>query len=349
MKRFLRAGLMAAMLLLLGGCALAGPALQKKTGTAMGTVVQLCVYTTSPKEDVTESLFGQVRSLEEDLLSRRIEGSQVWAVNALAGSGTRAELTGRLGEIVSFGLQLGQDSGGAFDIALGPLVELWDIDSWAQGDNTGVFALPSREDVAEALAHCGSGQVEFQAASGGNPPRILLERGAALDLGAVGKGAALDELLAALEADISVTGAVLSLGGSVLTYGEKPDGTPWRVGVADPRNPSESLGTLALEGQWCVSTSGDYERYVEADGVRYHHILDPATGYPADSGLSSVTVVCRDGLASDGLSTACFVLGREKGWKLAEAYGAEALFVEKDGTIAMTPGMEALFERASSQ
>lgn len=344
MKGFLKAGIFFTLPFLLGGCAQGRPALQQSAGTAMGTVAQFQVYTTSPQTDVTGSLLQQVRILEQEALSRRLETSQIWKVNELAGSGGEVELTERLGEVISFGLELGQASGGAFDIALGPLAALWDIDGWAGGKKDGEFTPPKEEAVAKALSRSGSRRVTFRPARLGNPPAIALKKEAALDLGALGKGAAMEELLSALEAAPSVTGAVLSLGGSVLTYGEKPDGTAWRVGVADPKNPSRRMGVLTLRGQWCVSTSGDYERYVEADGTRYHHILDPATGYPADSGLSAVTVVCKSGLLSDGLSTACFVLGREKGLALAAEYGAEALLVEKDGDVAMTPGMERLFE-----
>lgn len=101
-----------------------------------------------------------------------------------------------------------------------------------------------------------------------------------LDLGAVGKGVALDEILKTLEAHPEVSGAVISVGGSILTYGSKPEGGAWQIAVTDPLDPSESVGVLTLDGGHCVSTSGDYERYVEVDGVRYHHILDPRTGSP---------------------------------------------------------------------
>jgi thiamine biosynthesis lipoprotein len=104
---------------------------------------------------------------------------------------------------------------------------------------------------------------------------------------------------------------------------------------------------LSLDGQWCVSTSGDYERYVEVDGVRYHHIIDPKTGYPADSGVSGVTVLAKDGFLSDALSTACFILGKEEGMALAEKFGALVLFVDRDGTVTMTEEMRQYFTSRS--
>ena len=165
-----------------------------------------------------------------------------------------------------------------------------------------------------------------------------------LDLGAVGKGVALDEILKTLEAHPEVSGAVISVGGSILTYGSKPEGGAWQIAVTDPLDPSESVGVLTLDGGHCVSTSGDYERYVEVDGVRYHHILDPATGYPARSGLTSVTVVCDDGLNADGLSTACFVLGKEKAEELLKKYNADGLFVDDSDHVWMTEGMKERFQ-----
>ncbi len=170
-----------------------------------------------------------------------------------------------------------------------------------------------------------------------------------LDLGAVGKGLALSRILELLEEEPEVSGAVVYLGGSVLTYGSRLDGGSWKIGIADPSDPSSSVGILTLEGQWCVSTSGDYERYVERDGVRWHHILDPATGLPADSGVRSATILSRDGLLGDGLSTACFILGPEKGLELAGEYGAEVLFILDDGEFVMSEGMEAFFSEAGRQ
>ena len=125
-----------------------------------------------------------------------------------------------------------------------------------------------------------------------------------------------------------------------MTYGEKPEGGGWRVAVMDPFDTSAYVGILTLDGGWCVSTSGDYQRFVEAEGVRYHHSYDPSSGYPAQSGVAGVTILSHSGLESDALSTACFILGVEAGLELAERYGAEALFVEKDGRVTMTAGME---------
>ena len=333
--------------LMLGGCGREKPNQLQSVDTAMGTVIQQNIYVTD-EGDYTQEVLALIRELEEGTLSWRLETAELYRVNQSAGSREGIALTDGLAEILGECLELAENSEGAFDIALGPVARLWDIDGWAGGTRTGEFQVPDEQAFKQAFALCGSDRIHLQSAqvSAGESekPRLYLEEGAALDLGAVGKGLALDRIREYLESKPYITGAVVSVGGSVLTYGEKPDGTAWRVGIADPLGSSGNLGVLTLTGTWCVSTSGDYERYVEADGVRYHHILDPATGYPADSGLTSVTVLADNGLLSDALSTACFVLGREQGLLLAKQYGVEALFVEKDGSVAMTPGMEPLFQ-----
>ena len=124
----------------------------------------------------------------------------------------------------------------------------------------------------------------------------------------------------------------------------KTDGTNWNVAVQNPRGKDgEAMGVLSLSGTTNVSTSGDYEKYFMQNGKRYHHILDPSTGYPAESSLISVTVVSDNGLLSDGLSTACFVLGKEKGQKLLETYGAEGIFIDQNKKVTVTKGLKDKF------
>lgn len=174
---------------------------------------------------------------------------------------------------------------------------------------------------------------------------IYIEDKCTLDLGAVGKGIACDVAQDYLKKQKEVSGAVIAVGGSILLYGDKTDGSTWNVAVQDPRGQDgEAMGVLSLSGTTNVSTSGDYEKYFMQDGKRYHHILDPSTGYPAESGLISVTVVSDSGLLSDGLSTACFVLGKEKGEKLLESYGAEAIFIDQNKKVTVTKGLQNKFK-----
>ena len=173
-----------------------------------------------------------------------------------------------------------------------------------------------------------------------------MEESCSLDLGAAGKGIGCDLILKELETKKDVTAALMNLGGSsVMTYGSKPDGSSWNVAVTDPRaeNEDDYLGVVALNGTEFLSTSGDYEKYFIENGVRYHHIMDPSTGYPAESGVTGVTVVCDSGLEADALSTACFVLGVEKGTQLLKAHGADGLFVDEDHHVYLTEGMKERF------
>jgi len=158
-----------------------------------------------------------------------------------------------------------------------------------------------------------------------------------LDFGGAAKGLALDDAAAALQST-QVDAALITAGSTTVTFGEKPDGEPWRIGVEDPRDPDAVIATVEAPGAVTVSTSGDYQRYFEVDGVRYHHILDPRTGQPA-RGMRSLTVVgAESGLDSDILSTALFVMGAEKATAYAKEHDLGLVIVDDEGRVQIVPG-----------
>lgn len=339
------------------GCSGKEPVSLHSVDTAMGTVVVQRIYMEAgtfkasrffkaeenyEESSLTEEILLEIQNMEAEKLSWRIAGSELAAVNASAGDTQGIALSEDMEDILGTCMEVSQASKGAFDITIGDVARLWNIDEWASAAAWDSYVLPEAEQIQEALSGTGFERLTLK------EHRFYLPEGMSLDLGAVGKGIALTEIYELLE-EKQVTGAVISVGGSVLTYGDKPDGTSWKVGIVDPLDTSRNVGILSLPGQWCVSTSGDYERFVEVDGVRYHHIMDPSTGYPADSGVKSVTILTKDGLLSDALSTACFILGEEEGSRLAESYHAEALFVDSDGNITMTDGMKSYFHLSNKE
>ena len=208
-----------------------------------------------------------------------------------------------------------------FDITVGGVSQLWSI---GEEDER----IPADEEIKAELLNVGYGKIRFGENS------LSLSEGVKLDLGAVGKGAACDMVKAYLDMS-DAEGAIVSVGGSILAWGDyNKAGDKWQIAVAHPRNEGEYLGILSVD-EGFVSTSGDYERYFEKDGRRYHHILDATTGYPAETDIISVTVVCDSGMLADALSTACFILGKDKSEPILEKYGASAIFVDKDLDISI--------------
>jgi len=294
----------------------------------MGTVVNITLY--AKGADKTSEIPPLLSAIESERISWRDGGSEIARINA--GAGTPMEISGEMKTYLEIALAIAEDSGGAFDPTVGELSRLWDFDS-------GNGIIPADGAIEELLGAVGYEKIVLEGDT------VSLEDGASIDLGGIGKGIGCDEVQKYLEGSGEATGALVNIGGSsTVTYGTKGSGEPWKIAVQNPRDSAGYAGALSLSGTHHVSTSGDYEKYFETDGKRYHHILDPGTGYPADSGLMSVTVVADSGALSDALSTACFVIGKEKSMALLSKYGAEAVFVGIDKSITVTDGLKDSFE-----
>ena len=296
---------------------------------AMDTVVSETLYTSG--KDINTQIGEKLREMETTLLSWTEENSQISQLNNA--DGKTMEVSDDLAADLEKIRQLSQDSNGAFDPTLGKIIRLWDI----AGENPHV---PDQSEIDTLLPEVGYEKIQVD----GN--NVTLLDGCTLDLGAVGKGMGCDQIMDYLQTQPDVVGMILNLGGSsVMTYGEKPDGSSWKVALTDPRDTEgDYLGAITLDANQFLSTSGDYEKYFIEDGIRYHHILDPKTGYPVQNGLTSVTIVCDQGYLADGLSTACFVLGMDAAKPLLEKYDAEAVFVDEDKNVYVTSGLMDKFE-----
>jgi thiamine biosynthesis lipoprotein len=224
-------------------------------------------------------------------------------------------------------------SGGAFDPTVGPLVKLWGI-------GTETARVPGADELQAALGLVNWRDVQIDREKG----TVFLQRpGMALDLGAIAKGYAADEAAALIKKSGPRRG-IIDLGGNILAFGERQGNKPWRIGVQDPgRERGGYLGILLVQDK-SVVTSGVYERFFEAEGRRYHHILSTQNGRPVDNGLLSVTIIADFSIDADGLSTTVFALGYEKGRALVESLpGVEAIFVFADKSVRRTPGAGEIF------
>lgn len=289
---------------------------------AMDTAMEFTIY---GGEALLEGAQNLVRGLEAEA-SVTDTNSALYAVNQ-TGHGT---MTGAAGDLMEMTLALCQRTEGALDISVYPVVQAW-------GFTTGTYQIPEEDALRELLTHVDYREIQFDAETGA----VLIPEGMQLDLGSVAKGYA-GSLAAGYLRENDVDSALLSLGGNVQTVGGKPDGSPWKIGVKDPRGGTPMM-VLSVRDQ-AVVTSGGYERYFEQDGRTYWHIMDPSTGHPAESGLISVTVVGEDGLVCDGLSTALFVMGLEQAaalWQKSNDF--EAAFVTEEGEIYITAGLASSF------
>ncbi len=253
-------------------------------------------------------------------LSRHDENSEISRLNKNSGGILNDKLCGYFRTL----LDVSKKSCGAFDFTLGAVSDLWSFGSQPR--------VPEENALKAALSESGYEKVTLSENS-------LTLGGGVIDFGATGKGIALDEIRSKLDG-AKVKNAVISVGGSVLLYGNGEV----KVGIRDPYgNAGRSIATLSLSDT-CISTSGSYERRFEENGKAYHHIINPETGYPVENGLISVTVISDSGILSDALSTACFVLGVEKGMALAEEYGCEAVFIDENRIVRTTDGIAETIE-----
>jgi thiamine biosynthesis lipoprotein len=308
------------------------PSYKEYSGFAMGGVIQYKLY---GNEENTTAAFTEISQLFLDLdqeFSANREDSNLSLINAQASSQPIAISQAML-EVLQLSLEIEQASQGAFNPVIGPLVKLWKIGFEAAH-------VPTDGEIQLTLPLMNSKDMVL----GNDPLQIsFLKPGMGLDLGSVVKGYAA-ELAMNLCQEYELHGALISVNGNLAIYGQRPEGALWNVGIVDPRGENgEVVGSIALENI-TVATSGDYERYFEVEGVRYHHLLDSKTGYPAETDLISVSIFSPDGALADALSTATFILGHQQGEALLKNYDEiDYLLIDQNFKLWASPAIRDQF------
>ena len=289
------------------------------------------------QDQTIEKILNRIDDLDNSILSWRSETSETYTFNHIEGT-EPFPCSEPFSRAISGSLKLSENSGGALDITLRPVIDAWGIEAY---DGSEPYLPPEEMTITELKKSVGSEHLSAD-------ERLVQKDDSAvqIDFGAVGKGYALDTALSEL-INSPVDGAVISVGGSILIYGDK--GEPWQIGIRDPEgNPTDFLGRLSIPGTKSgtafISTSGGYEKYVEYEGEILEHIIDGRTLSPVQGRLYSATIITYDdGLVSDGLSTACYILGMENSGNILEQYHAEAIFVTKTKEVYITEGLSGMF------
>ena len=292
---------------------------------AMNTYMTFTAYGEGAEDALADA---RVRVEEvEALWSVTDEGSEIYRANHSGGE--PVNVSEETAELVSFALEMAEKTDGALEPTIYPVLRAW-------GFTTDTKQVPSQEEINALLGDVGHEKITLDGTL------LTVPEGMELDLGAVGKGYAGDLAAEAVRAR-GIECAILSLGGNIQAVGSRPDGTDWRVGLRSPWEDG-TLGVLRVSDQ-AVVTSGGYENYFEdEDGNVYWHILDPETGYPAKSGLLSVTIICPQGRMGDALSTALFVMGPQKAEEYWRENGDfEMILVTEEGEILITEGVADRF------
>lgn len=317
--------------LMLAGC---GERIEEFGGPTMGShysLKYLAGAETPPPADLQAELETLLAEVDQQMSTWRSD-SELSQFNALPAGSCRVMPEGVL-VLVRAGEQLSRDSGGAFDLTVSPLLDLWGF-----GPQSRTERVPSAVDIAAVLANVGYQYLHIEG------QQLCKDAAVQLDLGSMAAGYTVD-LMAARLAELGVKSYLLDVTGEIRALGRKPDGSAWRIAIELPRDDVREAGqVLELDGL-AVSTSGDYRNYFEEDGRRFSHTLDPQTGSPIEHRLASVTVVDTSAMTADGLSTLLMVLGPDRGEAFAEQAGIAALFITRSSDGFVSHATEAFTRR----
>lgn len=325
MKKFISLGIISVLCLFLFGCSESDKRPISKNEFLMDTICTITLY--EGDAEVIDDAFDYVRSYEK-LLSRTVEDSDISKINENSGK-EPVKVDPDTAEVIKKGIHYGDITHGKFDITIEPISSLW---NFGQKD----ARVPEQSEIDERLP-----LINYRDITVNDDNTVMLNyEGQGIDLGAIAKGFIADKLKEHM-IEKGVKSAVIDFGGNVVCIGEKPDGEPFKVGIQNPfLNRNEVYGIIEVKDKSVVS-SGIYERFVEKDGVKYHHILDPKTGMPFENMIEQVTIISDKSVDGDGLSTSLFALGIEDGLELINGMeGVDAMFITKDDRVYKTEGFD---------
>lgn len=302
------------------------PKIYQRTQFLLGTLVEIKVVSNDPAEAdrAIGNAFSRIRQIE-DLMSARRPGTWIERISREA-AGRPLVIPQEMVKIIGLCQKYSRLTDGAFDISIGAITRLWQFDRPME-------TIPDARAVEDALRLVDFNKIRLDSQNG---TIELVLMGMSLDLGAAAKGYAVDEAVEEIKGE-GIKAGLVNAGGDLKSFGRKPGGESWNIGIQDPDHSERIIGSIRLDDIALV-TSGDYERYIIHEGIKYHHILDPKTGWPA-RGCKSVSAACAEALEADILSTALFVLGPEKGMALLEDLpGAEGMIIDASGKMFISSG-----------
>jgi thiamine biosynthesis lipoprotein len=298
----------------------------------MDTLVQMRAYGENAEIAVKESM-GRIRDIE-NLMSKTIEESDIYKLNN--NPIQEIEISGESKIVLEKAKNYAEMTAGNFDPTIGALVELWGIGSKDA-------RVPAESEIKDALKNLGYNYLLLN-----DTTAVINKVGVKLDLGGIAKGYAAEEVKKVVKSH-NVESAFVNLGGNVLVIGNKVDGSPWKIGIQDPREGRGNVMAIVDAVDETIVTSGNYERYFVEEGKLYHHILDPKTGYPAENNLLSVSIISENSFDADALSTAVYVMGLEKGMDFVQNLETvEVMFITKKLNVYLSTGLKDSIEISDS-
>ena len=320
------------LITLLSGCSQEESKPLSQSEFYMDTLCTITIYENKP--DILKQSMTMIQDIE-NRMSNVITASEVSKINEQAGI-SPVKVSSDTFYVIERALYYSKLSNGNFDVSVAPLVNLWNIST----DNPKV---PSEKEIDSVLPFINYKNIVLDKEQ---KTVFLTEKTMKIDLGGIAKGYAADAIASYFEKE-DISGAIINLGGNILVFGQKQDGSPWKVGIQDPTTKQESpIAAIPIEKTTAIVTSGIYQRFFEKDGKLYHHILNPTTGYPYDNSLISVTVITDNSTDADALATTLFSLGLEEGLSIVNQLPnrVEAVFIDSENNIYLSNGLKNRFE-----